>query len=67
MENKDIEIPPFKIEDVPQFYPSQVWLQLTNKATLSEDLPAKLIKEFAAYLAEPLTDVINTCLIGPSG
>ena len=26
------------------------------------DLPAKLIKEFAAYLAEPLTDIINTSL-----
>ena len=35
----------------------------TNKATVPGDLPARLIKEFAAYLAEPLTDIINTSLI----
>ena len=27
---------------------------------MSGDVPAKLIKEFAAYLAEPLTDILNT-------
>ena len=32
----------------------------TNKATVPEDFPVKLIKMFAAYLAEPLTDIINT-------
>ena len=26
-------------------------------------MPAKLIKEFAAYLAEPFTDIINTSLL----
>ena len=35
----------------------------TNTATVKDDIPAKLIKEFAAYLAEPLTDVINTSLM----
>ena len=34
----------------------------TKKATVSGDIPAKLIKEFAAYLAEPFTDIINTSL-----
>ena len=62
----DIQIPPFKNEDVPQFEPSQVWLHLTrlktNKATTSRDFPAKLTKEFAAYIAEPLTDIINTSI-----
>ena len=62
----DIEIPPFTENQVIQFHPSQVWLQLskikTNKATVKGDLPAKLIKEFAAYLAEPFTDIINTSL-----
>ena len=33
-----------------------------NKATVPGDLPAKLIKQFAAYLAEPLTDIFNTGL-----
>ena len=34
----------------------------TNKATVKGDIPAKLIKEFAAYLAEPFTDIINASL-----
>ena len=34
----------------------------TNKATVKGDIPAKLIKEFAANLAEPFTDIINTSL-----
>ena len=34
----------------------------TNKATVRGDLPARLIKEFAAYLAEPFTDIVNTSL-----
>jgi hypothetical protein len=33
-----------------------------NKATVPGDMPAKLIKQFAAYLAEPLTDIYNTGL-----
>ena len=63
IKNEDVCVPPFSNEDVPQFQPSQVWLLLTqlktNKATVPGDFPAKLIKQFAAYLAEPLTDIIN--------
>ena len=66
LKNDDIEVPPFTKDQILQFRPSQVWLQLskvkTNKSTVSGDLPAKLIKEFAAYLAEPFTDIINTSL-----
>ena len=66
LKNDDIEVPHFDKENIPQFHPSQVWLKLTklktNKATVRGDLPAKLIKEFAAYFAEPLTDIINTSL-----
>jgi hypothetical protein len=32
----------------------------TNKATVPGDFPARLIKHFAAYLAEPFTDIVNT-------
>ena len=32
----------------------------TNKATVPGDFPARLIKQFAAYLADPLTDIFNT-------
>ena len=61
LKTEDIIIPPFSEKEVPQFHPSQVWLHLTqlktNKATVPGDFPAKLTKEFAAYIAEPLTDI----------
>ena len=63
LNKQDIKIPPFQTSDIPQIIPSQVWLKLTriktNKSTIPGDLPAKVIKQFAAYLAEPLTDIIN--------
>ena len=66
LKTEDIKIPTLSEDQVLQFQPSQVWLQLTkimtNKATVRGDLPARLIKEFAAYLAEPFTDIINTSL-----
>ena len=34
----------------------------TNKATVPGDFPAKLSKMFAAYLAEPLANIINTSI-----
>ena len=66
LNTEDIKVPSFSQNDVPQFLPSQVWLILsrlqTNKATVPGDFPVKLIKLFAAYLAEPLTDIINTSI-----
>ena len=64
LKTDDIAVPPFSAEDIPQFHPSQVWHLLTqlktNKATVPGDFPAKLTKQFAAYIAEPLTAVINS-------
>ena len=64
LKHDDVKIPEFKDDEIPQFQPSQVWLLLTqiktNKATVPGDFPALLMKQFAAYLAEPFTDVINT-------
>ena len=64
LKTDDILVPPFSKKDIPQFQPSQVWLPLTqlktNKATVPGDFPAKLVKVFVAYLAEPLTDIFNT-------
>ena len=61
---EDISIPPFTEEEIPVFLPAQVWQILTqlktNKATVPGDFPAKLTKLFAAYLAEPFADIINT-------
>ena len=67
LKTEDIKVPPFAKHQVPQFHPSQVWFLLsklqTNKATVPGDFPAKLCKHFAAYLADPLTDVINTSIM----
>ena len=65
--NRDeISVPKFLESEIPQFHVSDVWKILTklqiNKATVQGDFPAKLIKLFAAYLAEPLTDIINTSI-----
>ena len=64
LEKYDISVPPFTTQDVPVFQPAQVWFGLnklhTNRATVPGDFPAKLCKTFAAYLAEPLTDIMNT-------
>jgi hypothetical protein len=64
LKTEDITVPPFTEKQIPQFQPSQVWFLLstlnTSKSTVPGDFPAKLSKLFAAYLAEPLTDIINT-------
>ena len=64
LKTEDVIVPPFSAKDVSQFKPSQVWLLLThlktNKSTVPGDFPAKLIKRFTAYIAEPLADIINT-------
>ena len=66
LKTEDISIPAFEESEIPQFHPAEVWFALsrldTNKATVAGDFPAKLIKLFAAYLADPLTDVYNTSL-----
>ena len=64
LKEDDIYIPTFTSKDVPVFQPAQVWFALcklnTDRATVPGDFPAKLAKTFAAYLAEPLADIINT-------
>ena len=60
----DVCGPGFSESEIPVFSQAQVWFALsrieTNKATRTGDFPARLIKLFAAYLAEPLTDIFNT-------
>ena len=66
LKDDDICIPKFSTEDIPQFEPSKVWKLLckikTNKAPVIGDFPPKLIKYFAAYISEPLTDIVNTSI-----
>ena len=56
----------FSKDEIPQFEPARVWQLLaklkTNKATPPGDFPVMLSKMFAAYLAEPLCDIINTSI-----
>ena len=67
LNSEDISVPTFEEREIPRFHPSQVWFALSrldlNKATVKGDLPARLIKQFAAYLAEPLTDIFNSSLL----
>ena len=66
LQTEDITTPSFEEREIPQFHPSQVWFVLsrlnTNKATVPGDFPCRLIKQFAAYLAEPLTDIFNASM-----
>ena len=66
LKSEDIKIPDYSNDDIPQFHEAQVWFVLsrleTNKATVKNDIPAKIIKRFAAYLAEPFTNILNTAI-----
>ena len=64
-----------ELESLPSFLPAlpppqvnllTVWKRIQNlkktKSTLPGDLPDKLRKEAAIFLAEPLTNILNSCL-----
>ena len=63
LHKEDIHIPKFSNSDIPQFKAAQVWKKITSmkskKSCLEGDVPANIFKHFAAYLAEPLADIIN--------
>ena len=67
LKKEDIQIDPIEEKDILQLKPVQVWLLLsqlhTNKSTVKGDLPARIFKEFAAHIAEPLTHVFNVSLM----
>ena len=66
LRSEELSLSSFSAEEIPQFEPSRVWRLLsklqTNKSVVAGDFPVKLTKMFAAYLAEPLTDIINTSI-----
>ena len=66
LHEQDINIPSFSASEIPQFTINQVQYQLSqvkgNKSYIPGDLPPKIIKHFASYLAKPLTDIFNTSL-----
>ena len=67
LKKEDIDVAPILPEDIPQFKTVQIWEKLTqlnpNKSTVKGDIPAKIFKDLAAYIAEPLTHVYNTSLL----
>ena len=56
----------FKESDIPQVAQSNVRSCLkslrTNKATVHDDIPAKIVKYLANELTQPLTLIINTAI-----
>ena len=66
LENEDITIPEFKVEDIPQFEESEVQVILeemdTNKSNVKGDIPAKILKLCSAQLVKPITNLINASL-----
>ena len=61
-----ITLDPSNDKPMPIIEPYEVFEYLkkikTNTATVKDDVPAKLIKEFAPELSDPLSDII-TCMI----
>ena len=66
LHNDDISIPKFSLSDIPQFREAQVWKKIismkSKKSCRSGDVPANIFKTFAAYLAEPMTNIFN-CIV----
>jgi hypothetical protein len=62
----DIHIPQFSEQDIPQFQEAQVWKKLAalkvKKSSREGDVPAQIVRLFAAYLAEPLTNIVNCAI-----
>ena len=62
-----IHIEDIQLNEIPQFKSVQVWLLLTqlktNKSVIPGDISARVYKELAVYLCEPLTHVYNSSLL----
>ena len=66
LENGDIEVPKFSESDYPVVQEDEVMNILedmdTNKANVTGDIPAKVLKHFAKHLALPVTSVLNAMI-----
>jgi hypothetical protein len=66
LEDSDIEVPDFSIDDIPIVTVEDVEEALTqmdtNKSNVEGDVPAKVLKHFAKQLAVPVADVINSSI-----
>ena len=59
----EIKFPNFSEADIPNFSCNQVWIELsklkTKKSSIKGDIPPKILRNIAAYIAEPLTHILN--------
>ena len=66
LEDSDVVLPPIPEGSIPKIDPAVVLKYLkgikTTSSTVKDDIPAKVIKLFAEYLADPLADVIGTSI-----
>ena len=66
LRDEDIKIPEFSENEMPQFDEDEVRIILsqmdTNKSNVCGDIPAKILKTFAVFIAKPVKDLLN-CLI----
>ena len=64
---KQIKLPKYSELDVPCFSINEVWLEIIKlnpkKACIKGDIPSKVLKIIAAYIAEPFAHIVN-CAIG---
>ena len=62
----NIHIPQFSEHDISQFQDAQVWKKLAalkvKKSSREGDVPGQIVRLFAAYLAEPLTNIVNCAI-----
>ena len=63
---EEIDIPFFSDDDIPEISEAEVTATLmeldVNKSDVKDDIPAKILKEFAPLLGRPVADLINTCI-----
>ena len=63
---KKINIPEFSVPEIPCFTINQVWLEIIKlnpkKSCVSGDVPPRVLKSIAAYIAEPFTHIINSAI-----
>ena len=63
---EEIEFPTFSEKDIPEISEAEVIATIkemdTSKSNVKDDIPAKILKEFASHLGKPVADIINTSI-----
>ena len=66
LENEDIDIPVFDLNEIPVISEEDVKLALdsidSNKSNVENDVPGKILKHFSNQLAKPVASILNTSI-----